>query len=382
MATTNQQLISPVVVVHTFEIESSDVVNMELETRRTKIVRLVNCAGTEYVALSSAANFFNQNATVLFNAVDDEFKITPNTMDAYTSWAELLPNTDPDGAVFVRLEGYMQLKRILFENTVHYFCHKAFTNTERFISQEHAVAAMRDFFLFVTNIQNMRQPNGKNSFSIQELCHKWVQLVEASKQIHWLAAFVEELTKNTQETVYVVLHRYNHYFADYGISVIDITCMMSFFFSHCVVETHKLKFPYDQKTHFYIFSYKQPTYSPLQALLRAQITRSVKKWSVADLSEADKLQPLLEILGKEKIAVDPNAFVGGSARNNARRINTNVNMEQMFKYPSPFTLQMPENQNAIHFMNTISAYSLLFMELSNKELYNTSNMVCNINLLR
>lgn len=382
MSTNNQQVFSPVVVVHTFEIERSEIVDAEIEVQRAKILRLVNCAGTEYVSLASASVFFNKNAAALLAAIDDEFKITPNTLDPNTNWGALLPhNMNPETEIFVRGEGYLQLRRILFEDSVRYFCHMAFTTTERFINQEHAIAAMRDFFQFVTNIQNMSQPDGKNSFSIQQLCQKWVQMVEASKQIPWLAAFIDELTKNTQETVYLVLHRYNHYFYSHGIDVVDMTCMMSFIFSHCLVETHKLKFPYDQKTNFYIFSYKQPTYSPLQALLRAQITRSVKKWSPSDLSEADKLQPLLEILGKEKMTPDT-PVIASTSSSNTRRINTNVNLEQMFKYPSPFSLQMPENQNSIHFMNTISAYSLLFMELSNKELYNISNIVCNISLLR
>lgn len=336
-------------------------------------------SGVTYVSLESIRQYFgNETCTINLNEVIPRHLIKTlggnGGLEPLIEWINTPIRMDNESQ-FTNSDGVLSLCPQINLTTIELeeFCVKVFPG---FTTNDNYIRHFKEYLTYITNIQNLNK--SELNFSIQEMQRLWYNVVKSSDHIPWLAEFIEILIKEPQQQIYHHLHNFIVPFHQNEIELTEIVCLIMNTNSVVKIDKDQLLYPLNNDTRMRIFSYTPPTTNPLQSLLNVQIAR-ISKIKLDDTTiDKERIEALQKILSKNKYNAQRDCPEMVSSMKLQHNLLKNINFKKMFKYPNPVILNYKENEKGIKTMNVFSAYTMFFMEISNRELYDINNTICTI----
>lgn len=360
-------------------------------------------AGVTYVLLDSIKKYFaGEICNVNFNEVIPSHLIKNlggnGGLDPQTQWTNTqMPFITSGESQFTNSEGVLSLEKHLKKNTgekincndLKDFCIKVFPD---FIIDDNYVQHFKDYISFVSDIQNHRK--SEYVFPIQTMLQLWMKVVRASSHVTWMSEFIDLLTKESHETIYASLHNFIDAFAQNQIELEDVVCLIMNTYTLVQIDKKRLSTPLNSDTKFKIFSYNPPISNPLQSLLSVQISRISKLKIDETTINRERIEALQKILANNSYikhqepslnclpTIHPQSSVTSATTSSKLTGHAikNIDFGKMFKYPNPVIFKYKENEKGVRMMHVFSAYTMFFMEISNREIYDINNTICMVHV--
>lgn len=300
--------------------------------------------------------------------------------------------TISDLTQFTTAEGVMSLcpgLENITKNELEIFCIKVFPD---FTIETDNLTAFKSLLNFVTNIHNLT--SNQLNFKIQDLILHWLNTFKASERLSWLKDLLNVLCLTPMDELHRLLPQFIGPINQNQIELHKIVILISNLNSFVRIDKNKLLHPINNNVKMEVFSYTPPLSNPLQTLLKVQISRISNVKVTQDMLNFQRKEALQKILANLNFNKHNNNSVecipslsssssssSTSSKNIEQKIKS-IDFGRMFIYPNPTILKFNENQKGIRFMNIVSAYTTLFMEIANRDLYNENNVVCSISIHR
>lgn len=209
-------------------------------------------------------------------------------------------------------------------------------------------------------------------FQLKDMLKCWGDLIRQGEKEAWLGEFLHDITLLPLERVYSIVPKYIQHLFNHQLRFQDIMHIIICIFGNISVDHDKLKRLYMDNA-MTIHSFKPPTNQPLHALAKSQISRSNKtqKYISQDgavpIAERDAI--LRRILAQKK---------NSTASKNFSYLDI-VDYKEFVKLPHPDSLRYGNiSKRGTMAMNSLQSFSLLFMELANREIFSKNNHVAEI----
>lgn len=364
----------------------------------TIIAITTDVLGINYVLIDTIEKYFseklaNKNLKTTIPITLQKHLGGVGGLDPQSDWSGTnMPTMLSDNSVFTTVDGVMSLCPPLFEITkkeLEIFCEKIFPSAvDR--EQTDELYAFREYLKFCSDIQTLKR--GDFNIPVQQWLRLWYEVIKSSVDVPWLANFIQFLMETSHAEIFQKIADFAGEFHNNQINLQTLVTLIMTTYSFIKIDKTNMLTPTEKDTNFQIFSYKPPTSNPLNLLLNAQLSRISKTKQDERLINEERIEALEKIIAKNNYnaihysdplclpnasynqpSTDPNQIAN-------KNILKNIDFSLLFKYPNPTTLKFKENEKGIQMMNILSAYSLFFMEMANRELYNTNNTVCTIRL--